>query len=491
MWRVVTLVRPHWRKFVMTIVLSIGITVAALVVPYVFGLAIDAVEAKQEKQIIVMGLALIGAGLFRSLFSAANKLVSGSLSLDVEMDIRNRIFSHVSRLDAEYFERVPSGEIVSRILIASGPVQSFLGSGLPTLMSDLIKIVLGGVVMITISPALALAGLWALPLALVVTLHYGWKVTPQMVTVQARMADITVEAETSLCGFMGTKLASTQDAWIRRFISTTRKWFDARVSVSRTVANHESAIIALPSLGLATLVVAGGFQVINGVLSLGTFVTLLGVFGVAIGPIKSAGSSLWSMQHALASAKRAFEILDAESKIIDDPNAHRISRSAIDLKFDSISHTYPLGGDSLNRIELDIAAGHNVGIIGRAGSGKSSLLSLVYRLYDPTQGAIRRAHNGQSRARFAPQSRAVRGPETDHLSGNDRRQCPLRKSIGHPRGDHGCARTSRCRQVLVGTAAWLGCTRQSPDAAPGDAANDCACAGNCHTSGHSPDRRRD
>ena len=389
MRRVVTLVRPHWPKFAVTVALSFGITLAALCVPYAFGQSINAITAKDEQRIIILGLAVIGAGLIRALLAAATKLVGGSLSLDVEMDIRNRIFSHVSRLDAAYFERVPSGEIVSRILVASGPVQSFLGFGLPRLMCDVIKILLTAVVMISISPMLALAGLWAMPLALGAAVHYGWKVTPLMVDVQARMADVTVEAEASLLGFMGTKLSHTQYAWIHRFSGATRRWFDARVRVNGTVANHESSIVALPEFGLATLLLISGFQVIDGTLSLGTFVTLAGVLGVAVEPIKNAGASLWSMQHALASAQRAFEILDVESTIKDDPNAAQVRRSAIDLKFDSISHSYPAGGSSLRRIEFDIAAGRNVGIIGRAGSGKSSLLSLVYRLYDPTQGSVR------------------------------------------------------------------------------------------------------
>lgn len=386
--RVITLVLPHWRKFAVTVLLSIGMTVAALAVPYAFGQAINAIEAKDEHKIILLGLLVIGAGFIRSLLSAANKLVGGSLSLDVEMDLRDRIYSHVSRLDAAYFQRVPSGEIVSRILIASGPVQSFLGSGLPTLMSDLIKILMASAVMFVISPVLALASLWALPIALAATIHYGRTVTPLMVKVQARMADVTVEAETSLLGFLGTKLATTQDAWIRRFAVASEKWFNARALVARTAANHESSIVALPELGRPTLFLIGGFQVIDGTLSLGTFVTLAGLLGIAINPIRSAGSSLWSMQHALASAERAFEILDAEATIKQDPNLLRLDRQPTDLKFDSISHTYPLGSSSLRHVEYQIAAGHNVGIIGCAGSGKSSLLSLVYRLYDPTQGSV-------------------------------------------------------------------------------------------------------
>lgn len=145
--RSLQLLRPHRGLTVGVLATGLGLTIAALLTPLLFGQAIDAVEAADEERIVWFGIATIAAGIAMAAFSSWSALLAGRLAVDVELNLRNDIFGHLIDLDRSFFERRKVGQLVSLILVTSGPIRSFLAFALPKLFSDLALFVFAAIAM--------------------------------------------------------------------------------------------------------------------------------------------------------------------------------------------------------------------------------------------------------------------------------------------------------------------------------------------------------
>jgi len=363
-----------------------GMTV---LIPYLTGRAIDAIRIHHRHTLITWVIAIGVAGILRLGLSAARRLVAGRVSLGVELDLRNILYRHLQRLELGFFDRQQTGQLMSRATVDLQAVRFFLGYGLIFIAQSLLSIVLAGVAMFLIRPELAALALASVPFVVLIAFRYGKRSRPALQEAQQRIGELTADAEESVSGVRVVKAFAQEERQLDRFRHSVQRVFDQQILAIRIQALYGPMISFLPNLGLAAILLVGGREVINGSLTVGQFTAFYAYLLMLISPMRTLGYMLSAAQRATASGARIFQILDREPEITSPPQAPelpagpgRVSLSGVGLTFEGSPRA------ALHDVELKIAAGRTLALVGAMGSGKTALVSLLSRLYDVTTGSV-------------------------------------------------------------------------------------------------------
>ncbi len=387
--RSLALLRGRHGLLALIFVLTALIVVTNLAVPALLGGAVDAIDNKDESLLIKLGLAIVGVGVVRAALTSFETLATGRLAIDVERSLRNDLYSRFLELDDEYLQGQRVGQMVSRIMVTSGPIRTFLSQSLAKIASDLLTVLFAGIAMMVVDARLAVVAFWPVPIVIWLVVIFGRKATPLMRRRQEVEADLTASAEETLEGLVSVELLGAERRRQEALETETARWHATASEIMALDATYDSAIINLPNLAWAGLFAWGGFSVIEGGLGLGTLVTFLGYVAILLGPIQDLGTTLWRFQNATASAQRVFEVLDREPTITSAPDAPVLHDPVPTIDIEALSKSYGGPRRALDDVRLAVESGDNVALIGRTGSGKSSLLRAIARVYDPEGGEIR------------------------------------------------------------------------------------------------------
>lgn len=388
--RSLTLLVPHRRLGVAVVVVAVLMSVAALLVPWVFGQAVDAVEAGNEERLVWFALAAFAAGTAVAVLKSLQQLLAGRLGTDVEFELRNAVFAHLLDLDLDFHGDHSAGRLVSLIMVSSRPVREFLTVAMPALLGDLLVFVIAGMAMAAIDWRLAALALWPLPISALLAARMGRVVTPMMRAQQELQADVTGSCDETLRQRLTVEVLDARAARREQFSRLVDRWASSANGIAIRGGAFDAALQNLPFLAWAGLFVVGGQAVLDQTLSLGRFVTFTGYVALMLDPLTNLSNRLWSTTLATAAAQRAFAVLDREPTVADpddprDPVEPR-TRGAVVLRRVSLSHD---GTDrALDAVDLEIHPRRTVGLLGTSGAGKSSLLDLVARRRDPDVGSV-------------------------------------------------------------------------------------------------------
>jgi len=390
-WRLLGFLRPYRAAVVASLVLAasaIGFTVA---IPYLTGQAVNAVRPGHHDRnaLIALALAIAGAALLRLVLTVARRLVAGRVSLGVEYDLRQRMYEHLQRLELAFFDRQQTGQLMSRATVDLQAVRFFLGYGLVFLLQSGLTLLLGAVAMFVLNPVLAGVALWPVPFVVLVAARYGRRARPAIQEVQQRIAELTAEAEENVSGVRVVKAFAREQRQLGRFRHSVRRVFDQSMYSTRLQAFYQPLIGFLPNLGLAAILLVGGRQVIDGSLSLGAFTAFYAYMLMLISPMRTLGVFLGMSQRAVASGARIFQILDRapEMTVPEDAPALPPGHGHVELR--GVSVAYESAREpALHDVDLDVPAGTTIALVGTTASGKTTLVSLIPRLYDATEGEV-------------------------------------------------------------------------------------------------------
>ena len=387
--RLLGFLSPYRSGVVWSFVLAFGALAATVLIPYLTGRAINSIGAHNHHQLTVLAIAIVVAGLMRLVLSVFRRLVAGRVSLGVEMDMRNRLYGQLQRLELSFFDRQQTGQLMSRATVDLQSVRFFLGYGLIFIAQSLLTILLAAVAMFALQPGLAAISLAPVPFVVVIAFRYGHKSRPALQEAQQRIAELTADAEENVSGVRVVKAFAQERPQLDLFRHSVQRVFDQQIYATRIQAFYGSLISFLPNLGLAAILLFGGREVIDGSLSVGAFTAFYAYLLMLISPMRTLGYMLGAAQRATASGARIFQILDREPRITTPPEApplpsgggHVILRD-VGLTFEGSSHP------ALRAINIDVPAGRTVALVGAMGSGKSALVSLLPRLYDVSTGTV-------------------------------------------------------------------------------------------------------
>jgi ABC-type multidrug transport system fused ATPase/permease subunit len=388
-WRLLGFLRPYRRGVIWSFVLAFGALGGTVLIPYLTGVAINAIRGHHHHELTLLALAILGAGLVRLVLSVFRRLIAGQVSLDVEVDLREALYGHLQRLELSFFDRQQTGQLMSRATVDLQSVRFFLGYGLIFIAQSVVTILLAAVAMFALQPSLAAISLAPVPFVVLIARRYGHKSKPAMQEAQQRIAELTADTEESVSGVRVVKAFAQEGRQLDRFRHSVQRVFDQQLYATRIQAFYNPLISFLPNLGLAAILLFGGREVIEGSLSVGAFTAFYAYLLMLISPMQTLGYMLGAAQRSTASGARIFQILDREPEIVSPPDApalpqgdgHVVMRG-VGLTFEGTTHP------ALQDIDLDVPGGQTIALVGAMGSGKSSLVSLLPRLYDVSTGSV-------------------------------------------------------------------------------------------------------
>jgi ABC-type multidrug transport system fused ATPase/permease subunit len=386
-WRLLGFLRPYRGGVAVSFALAAVAMGMGVLIPFLVGRTVDRIGSGNSN-LWPLALAIFAAGILRLAFSVARRLVAGRVSLGVEYDLRNRMYRHLQALELGFFDEQQTGQLMSRATVDLQSVRFFLGYGLIFILQSALTILIAAGVMLAVNPLLAAVALAPTPFVIWIAFRYGRRNRPASQEVQQRIAELTADAEENVSGVAVVKAFAQEARQMTRFRRSVRRVFDQSMVSTRLRAFYSPFIAFLPNLGLAALLLVGGRQAIHGSITIGEFVAFYGYVVMLTSPMRMLGIALGMAQRAVASGARVFEVLDREPRIVAPPAPVPMPPGGGRVCFDHVWFGYGEGEPVLTDIDLDVEAGTTVALVGATGSGKTSLVALIPRLYDVTRGGV-------------------------------------------------------------------------------------------------------
>jgi ATP-binding cassette subfamily B protein len=381
--------RPYRKGVVWSLVLTALAMLATVAIPYLSGRGLDAIRGHDRHQLVLLGLAVAGAGVFRLVLTIIRRVVAGKVSLGVEYDLRTGLFGHLQSLELGFFDHNQTGQLMSRATVDLQAVRFFLGYGLVYILQSVLTIALAGAAMLVLQPDLAIISLFPVPFVVYISVRYGQRARPAIQEVQQRIGELTADAEENISGVRVVKAFAREAHQRARFQRSVGRVFEQAMVSARLQARYNPLLGFLPQLGLAAVLLVGGHQVINHKLTVGQFGAFYLYLLMLISPMQTLGQILGLAQRATASGTRIFQLLDRAPRLQSAPGAPPLPAGLGHVRLEGVELRYEgAGRPALRDVSLDVPAGVTVALVGATGSGKTSVAGLVARLYDPTAGRV-------------------------------------------------------------------------------------------------------
>ena len=386
--RLLQFVAAHRVALAASILLALGSQAFALAVPNLTGHAIDALRTRDHARVRGSIELIVGAGIFAAILMAFRRQVAGKLSLDVEYDLRETIYLQLQRLSYGFYDRHQTGQLLSRATSDVSAVRVFLGYGLVFLTQYGATLVAAVVLLLLTSWKLALLTFILLPPIPWLAVRYSRRSHPVLRDVQQKIADVTTQAEENIVGVRVVKAFAQERREGARFDERTERVFERQMDSTRLQVRYRPLLELMPQLALAVIVLAGGIFVIDRQLSYGEFISFNLYLAMLIWPLRMIGMWIGQYQRAIASGERIFQLIDEHPEIADPTTPRALPEGDGHVRFEGIRFGYDADRPVLDGLDLEIPAGRTIALIGRTGSGKTTLAQLIPRFYDPQAGRV-------------------------------------------------------------------------------------------------------
>ena len=387
--RLLGFLRPYKISLVVSTFLAVASQGAQIALVWVTAHAIDdAITPRDADKLWLFVWTIIGLGALRAIFMAGRRLISGKQALAVEMDMRQGLYAHLVRLSFGFYDRHQTGQLMSRATVDLQGVRFFLGYGLIFFFQNILTVVSVTVVLFFFEWKLALIALAITPILVVLAYRYSHVTHPTLRDVQQKLADVATVAEENIVGVHVVKSFAQEPKEQEKFTDRSEAVFQQTLRANRQRAFYVPFISWVPMLAQAGVLLVGARMVANGELTVGGFIAFNLYLGMLIMPLRSLGMWIGQAQRATASGERIFQVMDEPEEIADRPDAVPLPAGGGHLRFEGVGFEYMEGRPVLQDIDLELAPGKTIALIGHTGSGKTTLTSLVPRFYDVTSGRV-------------------------------------------------------------------------------------------------------
>jgi ATP-binding cassette, subfamily B, bacterial len=387
--RLLGFLRPYKVSLIVSIFLAVGSQAAQIALYAVTGRVIDdAIRPHDRGELWFLLWIILALGIVKAVLMVGRRLISGRQALGVEFDLRNALYAHLLRLSFGYYDRHQTGQLMSRATVDLQGVRFFLGYGLIFFFQHVLTVLSVTAVMFWFNWRLALITLAITPALIVVAYRYSHVAHPLLRDVQQRLADVATVAEENIVGVHVVKSFAQEEQELDKFSRRSEAVFGQSVQANRQRAVYVPLISFIPLLAQAAVLLVGGRMVADGSLPIGEFIAFNLYVTMLVVPLRSLGMWIGQAQRATASGERIFEVMDEPEEVRDSAEARPLPAGDGRIRFDHVGFSYGTGRPVLDEIDLEIAPGRTVALIGHTGSGKTTLTSLVPRFYDVTVGRL-------------------------------------------------------------------------------------------------------
>ena len=388
--RLLGYLRPYRRGVAASIVLAVGSQAAQIALIWITGRnVIDGALLHHNTHALWRDVGLIAVlGVVSGVCMLGRRLLAGKQSLDVEMDMRQGLYSHLVRLSFGFYDRHQTGQLMSRATVDLQGVRFFLGYGLIFFFQNILTVVSVSVVLFFFEWKLAFVVLAVTPFLVVLAYRYSRIAHPTLRDVQQKLADVATVAEENIVGVHVVKAFAQEPAEEAKFAVRNEALFGQTIHANRQRAMYVPLLSFLPLLAQAAVLLFGARMVADHTLAVGSFVAFNLYLGMVVGPLRGLGMWIGQAQRATASGERIFQVLDEPEEVADDPSAVELPAGDGEIHFEDVSFEYLAGRPVLECLDLVLDAGTTLALIGHTGSGKTTLASLVPRFYDVGSGLV-------------------------------------------------------------------------------------------------------
>ena len=389
--RLLPLVAAHRVVFGGSVALALVAMLAQVAIPAVIREAIDRAVATESSPLWPFVVAVLVIGVGRALITFVFRYGLYRTAFQIETDLRVLIYDHLSRLSFSFYDRTQSGQLISRANSDIRSVQLFLVFA-PMISMTALMFVVAVIFMLSIHPLLTLVAIAPLPGVYLLGKRLRDEVFPLSWITQSRLADVASLVDENINGVRVVRSFAAERSQLNRLADAAVgvRWAGIRTIDAR--ARYNPIIENLPRVGTLGVLVYGGWLVIDGQITEGTLFAFATYVLMLQAPFRTLGLFLMLGQRARASAARIYEVLDTEPEIVDRPDAQHLPRSTGPIVFDDVTFAYPGrrpdDDEVLRHFTLRIEPGETVALVGRTGSGKSTVGRLLARFYDVTDGSV-------------------------------------------------------------------------------------------------------
>jgi ABC-type multidrug transport system fused ATPase/permease subunit len=385
---------PYWRRVAVGFGLGVAMLAITSFIPLVTKTIIDEGLTQRVPGVLGREIALLVVlSVVRWVVGGLRRNLSGRVGTDVENDLRNRLARHLLALEPAYHDRVPTGQLLARSTSDVRSLRYFISWGLVFLVLNIVTFLIAATQMWLLAPRLCLVVLVLSPPLVYGALRFNRRLHRVYWQVQQEVGELTTVVEEATAGVRVVKAFGREREQARRLEVAASSILDHNLEAARIRSFYVPLLAILPQLSLAAILWYGGRLAIDGQITLGTLVAFNSYLLLLTWPLQGLGMLFGFAQRAAASAERVFDVLDQSPAIADRPGATILAagpgRRGARVRFEHVRFGYGEGGRAaLEGIDLDIAPGSRVAVVGGTGSGKSTLLGLVPRLYAPSEGRV-------------------------------------------------------------------------------------------------------
>ncbi|MCS7055621.1 MAG: ABC transporter ATP-binding protein/permease [Thermoflexales bacterium] len=393
--RLLPFARPYRRRIVAVLMFTIGALVTNLMVPQLLGRAVDqGVIALDLRATLFWCLVLVGVAALRSLFYYLQGVYQGMVGTDVVRDLRNSLYRKLQYLPFAYYTKMPTGQIMSRMLSDMDGVEQFVAFGFTAMVTEISTFIFTLIVLLSLDWKLTMIALAPMLLMYFPIARFRLRLDPAWDAVREQMGRLTSVLQENVSGVRVVKAFGREPYAIAQFARENDLNRQKNIERGLLEANAFPAMDFISGFSFLMVISVGALQIVNGALTLGVFTAFTWYVWSLIWPIRLMGWFISISRQAASSAKRLFEIADAPIAIADGPGAlphedARVQRAGR-VQFEDVCFSYPDAPEVnvLCGLNLTIEPGQTVVILGGTGSGKSSLINLVPRFYDVNSGRV-------------------------------------------------------------------------------------------------------
>ncbi|HHU19853.1 MAG TPA: ABC transporter ATP-binding protein [Bacilli bacterium] len=381
---------PYKKYFIASLFFVLIVTGITVVYPMVLQLTIDEVIMAENYDLIpVLSVGFILLMAVKGITNFLQQYLGDLFGIKSVYLLRDNLYKKLQRLSFTYYDNARTGDIMSRLTMDVEGFKFFLAAGLKELVRVVFLIGTSLIVMFYYSIPLALLTMAVMPFLIIVVRKFDQKVHPAFRSIRRSLGNLNTRIQENVSGMNTVKSLSKEDFEIDRFTIDNKEYREVNIKTSHIWAKYFPLMELIGNIAMVSLLIFGGWLVIEGDLQLGELVAFFSLVNYIIGPLMHLGFIVNQFSQAKAAGERLLDILEAEEKITDFEDTVKVDKLKGHVKFKDVTLRYYEDDDeALKNINFEVPAGKTIGLIGATGSGKTSITQLMTRFYQPSEGEV-------------------------------------------------------------------------------------------------------
>ncbi len=393
LWPTLGHLYPLWRAQLRMVIVGLAcalvFTGLSLAIPILIQRTIDdAIDRGHSERLLPYLAAIVGIAAVRFFVNFTRRYATARIGIAVEARLRSMLYDAYLRYPRAFYDRHATGEVISRATNDIYPVRYFIGWGVVQAIQSVMLLVGAAVVLTTVSARLTLYAALAMPPIAILTYVFARRVFPISRKVQERKGHLTEASDEAVVGIEMVQAFGREDDVRERFHERAEAVRHETMRQASVEARFLPGLIFLPTLGIAAVLLFGGREAIAGNLTVGEFTLFITLLLQLVWPLEALGWIINLGQRATAAASRSFAWLDGIEPLPELPRPEPLPAGPLTVAFHQVRFAYATGAEVLSGVDLSVDPGEIVAVCGATGSGKTSLLNLIPRFYDPTGGRV-------------------------------------------------------------------------------------------------------